>query len=132
MRGKEMTSWRTNYYGGGWATNTVELKSIVICEKWMKWGAFEILMDDGTEEKSWYYYDDKQTNILPKKDMFLPIKDFRNSGPHNPFDDPFEPHLKKMRDDRNWFKEQIAMEVFKPERVERMVEKYGIEWLEKV
>lgn len=132
LRGKEMSSWRTNHSNGGWTTNTVELKSIVICEKWVKWGGFDILVDNGIEEKSWYYYDDKATNTLPKKDMHLPITEFRNSGPHNPFDDPFEPHLKKMRDDRNWFKEQIAMEVFKPERVERMVEKYGIEWLEKV
>jgi hypothetical protein len=119
-------------YGNSYEIQEITSQSILICEKWVKWGMFEILLDNGVEKSTKYLYDDPQTSRNVKSSSFLPLTDMRCCGVNNPFDDPYEPELKEMRDKRNEFKEQIAMEVFKPERVMRMIETFGDDWMEKV
>ena len=118
-------------------TNSYEIteftsESLLICEKWVKWGMFEILLDDGIRKSNKYLYDDPYPSQIAHPSAYLKLTEMRNSSPNNPFDDPYEPELKKMRDERNWFKEQIAMKTFEPSRVMRMMEKYGDDWMEQV
>jgi hypothetical protein len=119
-------------FGRYYTITETKSQSILICEKWVKWGMFDILFDDRMRETCYYVYDDKKYNNVVDSKSFLPLTDMRCCGVNNPFDDPYEPELKEMRDKRNEFKEQIAMEVFKPERVMRMIETFGDDWMEKV
>jgi hypothetical protein len=136
-------------YGGGrgFETNTVLLhnniqwkhsplhtiKSVVICETWVKWGGMELLLDGGLRKwNSRDMSDSMNTNYAPRKGKFLPLTEFRASPHYNPFDEPDEPELKEMRNKRIEMKEEIAQKVFHPTRVEKMCETYGEDWMERV
>ena len=73
---------------------------ILICEEWITWGMFEILLDNGLRNEIEY-------NDIPRKDSYLKLTEFQNRSPNNPFDDPYEAKLKQMRDERNLFTKQI-------------------------
>lgn len=106
-------------------------RTYVVSQTWVKWGGLEVLLDDGL--KRWHTYDigdSRVEHVAPRK--FLRLDDFRASPAPNPFDDPFDPALKAMRDKRNEMNEDIARAVFHPERVERMMTAYGEDWMEHV
>jgi hypothetical protein len=108
-------------------------RTYVVCETWVKWGGLEILLDDGL--KRWITYtiaDTRVDHVAPRKGKTLRLTDFRSSPVYNPFDDPFEPELKAVRDKRNAMSEELAAVVFHPARLERMMDAYGDDWLERV
>ena len=116
-------------YGNYIYTTEYEVKTIWVRQRWVQWGSYHILLHDGITSKDRYYYD---TPIVTQKADGLFLKDFPSSGPHNPFDDPYEPHLKAFRQQRFAFKEEIAKAVFDPVRVFQMVTKYGDDWIESI
>lgn len=116
-------------YGDRIYLTEYEVKTIWVRQRWVQWGSYHILLHDGITSKDRYYYDNP---IVTQKADGLYLADFPPSGPHNPFDDPYEPHLKEFRHKRFAFKEEIAKAVFDPVRVFHMVSKYGDEWLESI
>jgi hypothetical protein len=118
------------YYGEKMTLNTLP---VVVCETWVRWGRMDILLDDGL--RSWTHYDigdSRRINFAPRKGRFLPLPEFRASPKSNPFDDPFEPELKEIRDKQNDRHEELAQKAFHPDRVWRMMDTYGEDWMERV
>lgn len=115
------------YYG---EKMTHPVMPVVICETWVKWGQMDLLLDDGLRRWTTAYYEESIFHVAPRR--FLPLREFRSSPHTNPFDDPFEPELKEIRDKQNAWHEELAQKAFHPARVERMMETYGEDWMERV
>jgi hypothetical protein len=131
------------------ATDKVHL----IKEQWSRWGDKDICCDTGVAEKTHYFYDDPYEGMYPK--WSRPLLDFSSKNvsefPTNPFaeGDLTMPRYRYTMPQGGFlyvktdvaadvavksflWKREIAEAVFRPERVAKMIDRYGMEWIDEI
>ena len=105
------------------------LTTVVLAETWANWGGIERCIDDGIQRSHRYDAGDNRVNIgLPNPNRSLPLTGFRAKGEEllKGRDDA----VRNLRETRIELNQSICAEAMKPSRVEKMIEKYGMDWLE--
>ena len=102
----------------------------VVAQQWMRWGRAVVPTRSIIYDTKSLYYDDWVRNHTLNPHYSLPLTEFRASRYYNPYDEPEHEVPRKVRADRIALNEAICAEAMKPSRVEKMIEKYGMDWLE--
>lgn len=124
-----------------------------IKEQWIRWGDKDICCDTGVKTYTSYHYEEQYKNMVPKWKRKLAHYSSKNVSefPTNPFSEgnhivPRIPHTLPtgetvyVKEGVNYdvamksflWKREIAEAAFRPERVAKMLERYGQDWIDEI
>jgi hypothetical protein len=124
-----------------------------IREQWIRWGDKDICCDTGLKRDIAYFYDSPYDVVRPKWSRQMTDFSSKNVSefPTNPFAEGelAAPRYRHPSPQGGWlyvkekvaadvavksflWKREIAEAVFKPERVGRMIDRYGMEWIDEI
>lgn len=118
------------YTGGKWRT-LVSRRDYVVAQEWYRWGRAVVPCRQILMEKEGWLYDDHVSYRTLNPKCSLPLTEFRASRKYNPYDEPEHEVPRKFRADRIALNEDICAGAMRPDRVARMMEKYGDDWMDR-